>query len=331
MYKEEITIKILEKVHVALPGMDLQKLRNILDETLYDYAIHPMEKALVTQSDIWEKLLLFLASKKLDGLSDASLYNYRLELTKFSAFIQKKLEDITTMDIRMYLAKYAKENLKIATMATKIATLKSFFNWLENEDYIHKSPTKKIKQPKAEKRLRKALTVEELEIVREACETLRERALVEFLYCTGCRLDEAVQLNRDSIDWQNLSVRVIGKGNKERKVYITPKGKHYLQKYLMSRLDDCEALFVTVRKTIKRLSDRSIERIISDIGKRTSLNKPIFPHLLRHTTATLMLDNGADLVTVQHILGHEDPATTQIYAEVTNERVQHEYRKHLIQ
>jgi integrase/recombinase XerD len=272
-------------------------------------------------------MIIFLASKKIDGLSENTLKGYYERLNKFSYFIQKNIEDIDVMDIRMYLAAYSKTGVKNSTIAREIAILKSFFVWLENNCYILKSPMRNIKQIKVEKTLREALTAEELELVRDACETLRDRALIEFFYSTGCRLDEVVKLNKSDIDWQDLSLKVFGKGKKERIVFITPKAKIHLKKYLMSRLDDCEALFVTERKPTKRLGRRSYERAIDKLGKKAKLSKDLFPHLLRHTTATSMLRNGASLVEVQHYLGHEDPSTTQIYAHLSNDAVRAAHRK----
>lgn len=184
---------------------------------------------------------------------------------------------------------------------------------------------------KLEKRLRKALTVEELELLRDGCRTYRQRALLEFLYSTGCRLEEVEKLKISDIDWQNMKLRVIGKGNKERIVYLNAKAKVHLQKYLMTRLDDNTALFVTSKRPIKPLGRRSIEREIGKISEQSRLNKDVYPHLLRHTMATHLLNAGADLGTVQAILGHEDASTTQIYAQLTNANIEHEYRKHMAQ
>ncbi|KXG78301.1 site-specific tyrosine recombinase/integron integrase [Thermotalea metallivorans] len=331
MSREEVVVKVLGRMMLEDPSIDQHKLRAVLEEVLYDYDVTPVERALAVRNDITDKLVLYLASKKIDGLSNLTLENYKRHLSRFSLFIQKNIEDITAMDIRMYLAAYGKTGVKNTTLSTEISILRSFFNWLENEEYINKSPMRKIKQIKIEKRLCKALTIEELELMREACKTLRQRAMLEFFYSTGCRLDEVVKLNRYDIDWGNMSVRVVGKGNKERIVYVSPKSKVHIQKYLSSRKDTCEALFVTERQPIQRLGRRSIEREVAKIGKMSGIEKNVYPHLLRHTTATLMLNNGADLVTVQKILGHEDPSTTQIYAQYSDENVQHEYRKHLIQ
>jgi len=333
MYKNEVAIKLLDKISQICPGIDTYSLRTCIDEVLYLYKIEKAEEtALVVRSNLTDLVKLFLACKKLDGLSKYTLQNYGYKLKRFALYMNKNAEDITTMDLRMYLASYQKfSGVKNTTVESEISTLRSFFEWLEKEEYISKDPTRKLNRIKTEKRQRKALTVEELELLREACKNLRERALLEFFYSTGCRLSEVVNLNRLDIDWDNLKTQVIGKGNKERTVYISPKAKIHLKKYLMSRLDTNEALFVTERQPYRRLGQRAIQREFEKLGKRAGLNKNIHPHLLRHTTATLMLNNGADLVTVQNILGHTSPNTTQIYAKASNEKIEYEYRKHLIQ
>jgi integrase/recombinase XerD len=244
------------------------------------------------------------------------------------SFMGKNVEDIQTNDIRMYLAAYQKHtDCKNTTLESEIAGLKSFFGWLEDEERINRSPMRKIKTPKTEKRMREALSPEELELLRDSCRTLRERALVEFFYSTGCRLDEVVKVNKSDIDWQDLSLHVIGKGDKERIVLISDKAKVHIRKYLLSRLDECESLFVTERHPIRRLGRRSMEREFEALGKAAGIAKPVFPHIIRHTTATDLLNHGATLYEVQEYLGHENPITTQIYASVSHESIRAAHKK----
>ncbi len=330
MVKNEVVVRIVD-VMVRVFAVDPQTVRELIEEVLYDYDITAAQRALVVQSDMVDKVLLYLAARKLDGLSDRTLEGYQRYLCKFAMVVRKNVEDITTMDIRRYLALYLKTGVKNSTIATITNILRGFFRWLEDEEYILKSPVRKIKPMKLEKRLRKALTVEELELLRDGCRTYRQRALLEFLYSTGCRLEEVEKLKISDIDWQNMKLRVIGKGNKERIVYLNAKAKVHLQKYLMTRLDDNTALFVTSKRPIKPLGRRSIEREIAKIGEQSKLNKEVYPHLLRHTMATHLLNAGADLGTIQAILGHEDASTTQIYAQLTNANIEHEYRKHMAQ
>ncbi len=219
--------------------------------------------------------------------------------------------------------------IKRSSLATLLASIKSFYSWLEGADLITKSPARAIPSIKTPKRVRKPLSHEELEKVRIACKTERERALVEFFYSTGCRLDEVYKLNRDDISWRNESCMVIGKGDKEREVYLNGKSKVHLQKYLVSRKDDNPALFVSERAPHRRLGRRMIEKTFSQLGIRAGINRPVFPHLIRHTTATNALNSGASLTAVQKMLGHENPGTTQIYAELNTTEIRAEHRKHV--
>jgi integrase/recombinase XerD len=328
--KEEFVIKVLSRASEVIAMDQVKHLRTIIEDELYNYELTTITRALVPYVGIPEKLLLYLASKKLDGLAKSSLESYRWHLIRFIQFVKKDVEEIDAMDIRRYLAAYAKTGVKNSTIQTEIWTLKSFFGWLETEDYILKSPMRKIQSIKTEKRVRKALTPEELELLRDACETHRERAMVEFFYSTGCRLDEVVKLDRNDLDWNTNSCMVIGKGDKERKVFLNAKAKVYIWKYFNSRKDDNEALFVSERRPHGRLGRRSYEKDFSKLGKKAGLKKKVFPHLLRHTTATTLVNNGANLAEVQHILGHSNPSTTQIYIDVNTDSLQQAHKKHVI-
>lgn len=306
---------------------DPDKLREQLAEVFSRYDIKP---ATIPEGhpDLQEKINLFLAGKRLEGLSDVTLESYALELRIFSEYVQKPTIDITTADLRVFLGQF--KSLKTSSISKKLSVLKSFFSWLTSEDILLKDPSRRIKPPKQEKRLPKALTIEELEMLRENCRTLRQRALCEALYATGCRLSEVHRLNKEDIDWQGCSTRVIGKGDKEREVFFSPRAIYHLRKYLMSRLDNESALFVTERQPIRRLSRRGIQREIGIIAQNAALSKKVSPHTLRHTFASLTLNNGADLTAIQALLGHSDPATTQIYAQITDQKKREEYRKHLV-
>ncbi|WP_088187532.1 site-specific tyrosine recombinase/integron integrase [Desulfosporosinus sp. FKA] len=304
------------------------ELRESLSSILSQYDIKP---AMIPNGhpDLKQKINLFLDGKRLEGLSSSTLNDYALELKIFAQYIHKATNDITTGDIRGYLGEF--EHLKPSSLSKKLSVLKSMLGWLASEDIIRKDPTAKIKPPKKEQRVPKALTIEELEMIRESCITPRERALIEVYYATGARLSEVQRLNREDIDWQTMSARVIGKGNKERTVYFSFKASYHLKKYLMRRLDEVPALFTTERQPFRRLSNRGIQRAIGIIAARSGVKKNVHPHIFRHTFATLMLNNGADLVAVQGLLGHTDPATTQIYAQITDEKRKQAYKQYLVQ
>ncbi|UII56697.1 tyrosine-type recombinase/integrase [Cytobacillus spongiae] len=318
----EVTAYISELVPI-----NIEQVKNKLSSILAKYHVKKVEQTDI-HPDLTEKIRLFLSAKKLEGLSPNTLHGYGIELNSFSKHLKKRAADITTAEIRVYLGQF--EHLKLSSISKKLSVLKSMFGWLAAEEFIQRDPTTKIKPPKKEKRLPKALNIEELELLRESCKTSRQRAFLEILYATGCRLSEIHDLNRSDINYQTASSRVIGKGNKEREVYFSPKAMYHLRKYLMNRTDLEEALMITERKPYRRLSKRGIQREIAKIAQQAGLDKRISPHTLRHTFATLTLNNGADIAAVQALLGHEDPATTQIYAQLTEEKKRETHKKFLV-
>ncbi len=323
--KDEVVIKLVGKLSLEFPDIDQLKARNVIEEVLYKYNIEPTETAL-TVSDIEEKMQIYLASKKLDGISKNTLKNYRYQLVIFASHLRKPLSAITTMDLRMYLAARCK-NMKASSVNGQISVLKSFFGWLNEEEYILKNPAKKLKQTKEPKRVRKPMSDEEIELLRQACQKDREKALIEFLISTGCRLSEVVGVNKENVNWYERSLYVVGKGDKERKVYFNVKTKILLQKYIKNRKDANPALFVASKYPYNRLGGRSIEREVSKIAQRAGFNKSVYPHLFRHSFATHSINSGMPLPVLQHIMGHTTPATTQIYAAISEENIQHEYKK----
>jgi integrase/recombinase XerD len=328
MAGEQMLSEITSMLHSLVPSIDVGQVKSKLSQIFSKYHVTKVELNEV-HPDLHDKIELFLSSKKLEGLSEITLDSYRLDLRIFADKVKKRTQDITTADIRVYLGQF--KHLKMSSISKKLSVLKSFFSWLASEEIIQRDPTVKIKPPKQEKRLPKALTIEELELLRESCKTVRQRAFLEILYATGCRLSEVHALNRSDINIQSMSCRVIGKGNKEREVYFSFKALFHLNKYLKTRTDNEEALMVTERRPYRRLSKRGIQREIAAIAKQAGLEKRVSPHTLRHTFATLTLNNGADLVAVQHLLGHSDPSTTQGYAVLSDDRKREQYKKFLVQ
>ncbi len=304
---------------------DEEDIKSRLGFIFSQYEIKPLP-SFDGHPDLQQKIQLFLSGKKLEGLSVITLKSYNLELGIFAKQVCKATTDITTTDIRLFLSQF--QHLKQSSIAGKISVLKSFFGWLTSEELLDRDPTRKIKPPKKEKRLPKALGTEEFEMLREACITRRERAIIEVFYSTGCRLSELRELNKDDINWQNLTVNVIGKGNKERKVFISFKAAYHLKKYLAERKDANPALFVAERQPHQRLSNRGFQREIKTIAERSGIPKNVHPHILRHTFATDLLNNGAELAAVQALLGHENASTTQIYAVLSDERIESAHRKY---
>jgi integrase/recombinase XerD len=318
-------VKVLLELY---PTIEVERTKKKLSTVLSEYNIQKVKLDEI-HPDLEEKIRLFLSAKKLEGLSSITLGDYLLELSMFAEVVKKKVQDIRTSDVRMYLSQ--NDNLKMSTISKKLSILKSFFHWLASEEYIKSDPTIKLKIPKDEYRLPKALTIEELEMLREACETVRQRTFVEVLYATGCRLSEVYGINKADINQQTMSTLVIGKGDKQREVYFSFKAMYHLNKYLKSRKDTCDALLVTERKPYRRLSKRAMQREIMVIAKRAGLHGKVSPHVLRHTFATLTLNNGAELVAIQELLGHSSPDTTLRYAKITHERKREQHKKYLIQ
>jgi integrase/recombinase XerD len=311
-----------------LVPVDVDKLKGELSGVMTKYHVNRVENDEI-HPDLTEKIALYLSSKRLEGLSPITLKDYELNLRKFAEAIKKRTDDISASDIRVYLGTFTEH--KMSTIGTKLSTLKSFFSWLASEEVIQRDPTIKIKTPKKEKRMPKSLSIEELELLRESCATTRERAFLEVMYATGCRLSEVHAINQSDINYQAMSCRVIGKGDKEREVYLSFKALFHLKKYLNTRDDDCEALMVTERKPFRRLTKRGIQREIDKIAGRARLDKKVSPHVLRHTFASLTLNNGAELAAIQAFLGHSSPATTQVYAQLSDDKKREQHKRFLVQ
>lgn len=310
------------------PEMDLMRLEIYLEEVLSNYNIQRKEVT-VLEKDISEKVELYISAKRLEGLSEITLKGYKIELRLFMKQFQKAVVQVNTADIRSYLSLYP--YAKMSTIATKLSILKSFFGWMVKEEVLLRDPTAKVRLPKKEKRLPKGLSIEELEKVRESCTTLRQRALIEVFYSTGCRLAELAAINKSDINYQAMNLKVIGKGNKERVVYLSFKALYHLKKYLISREDVEEALFVTERKEYRRMGHRAIQREIGKVELASNISKKLHPHVMRHTFATLSTDAGIDLADLQHLMGHSSPSTTLIYANVSEERKQAAFKKYHVQ
>lgn len=280
------------------------------------------------RSNLPRRVEAFLAAKRIDGCRSKTIKGYRERLKMFMTQCSKPVQAITTDDLREYLAYLVDErHLMDNSVQAHINTLRSFFSWLVDEDNIRKSPMRKIKSLKIDKlRSRHPLTAEQLELVRDGCRGYKEKALVEFLVSSGCRVSEVAGLRVDDIDWRDRKCKVIGKGNKERTVYFSVRAKLMLQLYIAERRGG-EALFASSRAPYEPLTDRGIEKMISKLGKRIGMERPLYPHLMRHTFASHALNCGMELTIIQHLLGHSDPKTTLIYAEIDPIRVQYEYNR----
>lgn len=317
-------------VSVLNPNTDSVKLKIRLEEVLDRYNIETKTTEQL-KADLLDNIRLYISSKRLEGLSDLTLSDYYRELVMFEFFVNKPTVQITTSDIRRYLA--SNDSVMASTNGKKLSVIKSFFTWLVDEEIILRNPSSRIRQMKQPKRLPKALTAIELEQLREACGSLRERAIVEVMYSTGCRLSEISNMKRKAINWSNSSLKVIGKGDKERVVYINPKARYHLERYLEEceeSENECEHLFSTERRPYRQLQNKSIQDVISKISSRTTIDKKVTPHVFRHTMATLAMENGIELGDLQQLLGHESANTTLRYASVSEER-KHNAHKRFVQ
>lgn len=289
--------------------------KNTLANILENYSIKQVENDPL-RYDLSHNVKLYLEDKERQGLSEQTLYTYKIHLKLLTKFIDKKIQQITKQDIYEYIDWRQEDHpLQNSTLETVRSVLRSFFEWLKDEEIINENPIMKIKPFKCKKSVVKFLSIEELEMVRENAHNIRAKSLIEFLYSTGVRLDELIKLNIHDIEWNNRVVKVLGKGNKERVVFFSPRTSFYLKKYLKSRDDDCEALFVTERKEHRRLTGRGVQRVLDKIGKMTNIN--LHPHRLRHTFSTNLLNSGAEITVVKDLLGHDQLSTTAIYAKAT--------------
>lgn len=279
------------------------------------------------RSTLRRRVRTFLAAKKIDGVSARTLENYSDILEAFSKSVDKGITRISADDLREYIGSIAARGLKDSSIQAHIAVLRNFFNWLSAEGAIKRNPMVKIKSLKIDrKNSRHALSPEELERLRDACNTYKEKALVEFLVSTGCRLSEVAGIHVSQVDFLSRSVVVHGKGDKDRTVFFSIRAKLMLEAYLRERKGG-DSLFASKRTPYGPMTPGAIQRALGVVGGRAALPRKVHPHLLRHTFATQALNAGMDISVIQRLLGHEDLSTTQIYAELSQETVRHEYDK----
>lgn len=269
----------------------------------------------------------FIAAKRVEGCSEKSLRYYESTIRNMLNTISKPEKQITTEDLRSYLDTYQRRGtVSKVTLDNVRRILSSFFSWLEDEDYIVKSPVRRIHKVKTGKTVKETYTDESLELMRDHCDNPRDLALIDLLASTGIRVGELVKLNRDDVDFENRECIVFGKGNKERKVYFDARTKIHLQKYLTSRIDDNEALFVSLIKPFERLQISGVEIRLRKIGRELGIHKT-HPHKFRRTLATMAIDKGMPIEQVQQLLGHQSIDTTLQYAMVNQANVKNSCKK----
>jgi len=331
-FKHDLLLKVAE----TMPNASMEELAAIsqaMDSVSTNYSVQKAETAIaVVGREEFQKLLkTFIVVKHMEGLSDETLQTYWLRLSQFMYASCKPVNEITANDIRTYLFAYQQNrgvtNRSLDHIRIVIAT---FFRWAASEKYIPSNPTENLKAIKYTAKEREPLNQIELEMIRRACQTPRELAIIEFLYSTGCRVTELTRIKMSDVDWNKRSVTLFGKGNKYRTSYINAKAEVALKHYLLKRSHKSDLLFCNDRGGTPMNKD-NIERIVRNIKNRAGFtDRNITPHTFRHTTATQALRSGMPVSDIQMLLGHANVSTTMIYAHTCNEKVQAEHSRCVI-
>jgi phage integrase family protein len=323
--KEKVIKEIEQKMASILNNEQKEKLKEVLLYTFYNIEVTSIKDELVEDTTDYAKM--FIAAKRIEGCSERTLNYYETTIKTMIDKLSKKVNSIETEDLRNYLSEYqAKNNCSKVTIDNVRRILSSFFAWLEDEDYIMKSPVRRIHKVKATQTVKETYTDEELEEMRDACVEIRDLAMVDFLASTGVRVGELVNLDRVDIDMQERSCVVLGKGGKEREVYFDARTKIHLQNYLNSRTDNNPALFVSLLRPYDRLKISGVEIRLRELGKRINIKK-IHPHKFRRTMATKAIDKGMPIEQVQVLLGHRKIDTTLQYAMVNQNNVRNSHKR----
>lgn len=331
MDKEKLIEEIVESMADDLPPETLRHLENVLVIKLQGVKIEVERTELVVSERHWEKVLrTWLATKRLENCSDGTLGNYGRCLRMLLQRLNKRLREITTNDLRYYLAVYQEERrVSLSYMETIRHYICSFFGWAADEGYIGSNPARRIKRIKVPQSVKKPYSAEELEALKRNSLRQRDLAIMELLYSTGARIGEIVSLNRDQVNFGDRDIVIYGqKGKKERYVYLSEACCYHLKRYLESRTDGDPALFVTERVPRQRITKAGVEAMLRTLGRQTGIAK-VHPHRFRRTLATDALNRGVPIEQVQEILGHAKIETTRIYCTVTETTVRNSFRRYI--
>ena len=323
--KKQFIKDVQQKMLGHLNNEQLQHLHEALEYCLHGVEIIPSEQP-DSKAPI-DATQAFIAAKRIEGCSEKTLSYYQKTIATMLSTIGKTVQQITTDDLRQYLTTYQTQRKSSKVTIDNIRRiLASFYSWLEDEDYIVKSPVRRIHKVKTAKLVKDTYTDEMLELMRDNCDSLRDLAIIDLLASSGMRIGEMVALNREDINFTERECVVFGKGNRERLVYFDARTKIHLQNYLDSRTDSNPALFVTLRAPYKRLKIGGVELRLRELGRRLSLPK-VHPHKFRRTLATSAIDKGMPIEQVQQLLGHQKIDTTMHYAMVKQQNVKLAHRK----
>ncbi|WP_407413832.1 site-specific tyrosine recombinase/integron integrase [Methanobrevibacter sp.] len=324
--KSIFAMDILNKMDPFLNQGQYLQLTTVLLDALNEVEITDRTKDL-TDLDNFKLLEMFLSAKEIEGRSDNTIRFYRLTINRLLKSTDKRVDQITTEDLRQYLTNHQCENNSSKTTIDNIRRIfSSFFSWLEDEDYILKNPVKRIHRVKKGKVVKEILTDENLEVLRDNCESIRDLAIVELLISTGIRVGELVNLNISDLNFNERECVVFGKGESERVVYFDARTKIHLIEYLNQRTDENPALFVSFRKPYKRLGINGVESRLKNIGFKSNISN-VHPHKFRRTLATNAIDKGMPIEQVQKLLGHTKIDTTMHYAMVNQNNVKIAHKK----
>ena len=325
--KQNLITEVVQGMLPYLNNAQAEKLQEVLAHALFSYEVTKTDKD--GNSSEQNLVDLFLAAKRIEGCSEKSLKYYESTIMAMLDELHKEVKQIDTDDIRSYLTEYqARKKSSKVTIDNIRRILSSFFSWLEDEDYILKSPVRRIHKVKTGTNIKETYSDEALELMRDSCTELRDLAMIDMLASTGMRVGEMVLLNREDINFNERECVVFGKGDKERIVYFDARTKIHLQNYLQSRTDNDPALFVSLQAPHNRMSIGGIEVRLRQMGKRLGLSK-VHPHKFRRTLATMAIDKGMPIEQLQQLLGHKRIDTTLQYAMVKQSNVKIAHRKYI--
>lgn len=329
--KTEIITEIEQSLLNYLDNAQMEMLHKVLYRWLRNVEINAKDAKSVEICEYTNEELIkkFISAKEIEGCSKRTTKYYESTLMKMNSKMDKGITHMTTDDLRSYLADYQKmNNCSKASVDNVRRNLSSFFSWLEEENYILKSPMKRIHKIKTDKVIKETYSDETLELLRDNCNCLRDLAIIDILASTGMRVGELVKLNINDIDFENRECVVFGKGNKERPVYFDARTKIHLKNYLNSRTDSNQALFVSLDAPHNRLNISGVEIRLRQLGRRLGVSK-VHPHKFRRTVATKAIDKGMPIEQVQSLLGHSQIDTTMHYAMVNQNNVKESHRKYV--
>lgn len=326
--KEKLITQITADMAKHLSVQQLENLQKVLTAAFVNVEVAEIKSDNEQKSN--SKLLeLFISAKRIEGCSEKSLKYYKMVIENMFVSLKTSIRDLTTSDLRTYLARYQQERKSSkVTIDNMRRIFSSFFGWLEDEDYILKSPVRRIHKIKTDKTIKETFSDEGLELLRDACHEIRDLVMIDLLASTGMRVGELVRLNREDINFYERECLVFGKGNSERIVYFDARTKIHLINYLDSRQDDNPALFVSLVSPYDRLLIGGVETRLRQLGEKADLNK-VHPHKFRRTLATRAIDKGMPIEQVQHLLGHVKIDTTMHYAMVNQANVKSSHRKYI--